>query len=227
MSKVSAWLWGMILIAIGMVLGINALGIAEIDIFFPGWWTLIIIIPCFIDLFSKNSDKTGDLIGIMIGGCLMLACWDLLDFGVIWKLIVPVALVMIGLSMIFKDAIKGKAMKEVKKLQGKSGEKEYWATFSGQNLDFEDEKFEGCKLEAVFGGIKCDLRKAKIEKDVVVKASAVFGGVKIYAPKNVKVKMVSTAIFGGADNHHEDPKDDAKHTLYIDANAMFGGVEVK
>lgn len=227
MSKVGAYIGGLILIALGVILGINALGIAEIDIFFPGWWTLIIIVPCFIDLFNKNNDKTGDLVGILIGVCLMLACLNIVDFGMIWKLVVPVALVAIGLSIIFKDAFKGKVMKEVKKLQDKSGDKEYWATFSGQNLNFADEKFEGCRLEAVFGGIKCDLRKAKIEKDVLVKASAVFGGVTIYAPKDVKVKVVSTSIFGGTNDRHEKMDETAKHTLYIDATCIFGGVEVK
>ena len=48
------------------VLGINALSIAYIDIFFDGWWTLFIIIPCFIGLFN-DRDRTGNLIGLVVG----------------------------------------------------------------------------------------------------------------------------------------------------------------
>ena len=54
-------LWGIVLIAIGIVLGLNALDITNIDLFFDGWWTLFIIIPCFIDLF-KDKDKTGNIV---------------------------------------------------------------------------------------------------------------------------------------------------------------------
>lgn len=227
MNKATNWLWGVVLIAIGVILGISALGIVEINLFFPGWWTLFIIVPCFISLFGKDDDKTGDLIGILIGVCLLLACQGVIRFDLLWKLIVPVALVIIGLSMIFKDALKGKVLKEVKKVQGKSGEKEYWATFSGQNLNFVGEKFEGCRLEAVFGSIKCDLREAKIENDTLMKACAVFGGVTIYVPKDVKVKVVSSSIFGGTSDKHKEADEKAEKTLYIDTTSVFGGVEIK
>lgn len=227
MNKATNWLWGLALVLLGVILGVNALGIAEVNLFFPGWWTLFIIVPCFISLFGKDDDKTGDLIGILIGVCLLLACQGVIRFDLLWKLVAPAVLVIVGLSMIFKDALKGKVLKEVKKVQGKSGEKEYWATFGSQKLDFKGEKFEGGRLEAVFGGIKCDLREAKLEEKTYLKASAIFGGVTIYAPEDVEVKVVSTSIFGGTSNTHKDEKAEPKKTLYVDATAVFGGVEVK
>ena len=48
-------IWGIIFIIIGLVLGVNALGIAKIDIFFDGWWTLFIIIPCLVGLFKEQE----------------------------------------------------------------------------------------------------------------------------------------------------------------------------
>ena len=48
-------LWGIVLIIIGLIVGGNALGITNIDIFFDGWWTLFIIIPCFIGLFKERE----------------------------------------------------------------------------------------------------------------------------------------------------------------------------
>lgn len=227
MNKATSWLWGVVLVALGVILGISALGVVEINLFFPGWWTLFIIVPCFISLFGKDKDKTGDLIGILIGVSLLLACQGVIRFDLLWKLVVPVVLVVIGLSMIFKDALKGKVLKEVKKAHEGSDEKEYWSTFSGLNLNFAGEKFEGCRLEAVFGGIKCDLREAKLEKETLVKASAVFGGVEIYVPEDVKVKIASTSIFGGVSDKRKHINDDAEKTLYVDAAGVFGGVEIK
>lgn len=228
MKKTTSILWGCVLVALGVILGINALGIAQINIFFPGWWTLFIIVPCVISLFGNDTDKTGDLIGILIGVCLLLACQGVIAFSVLWKLLVPAILIIIGLSIIFKDAISGKVKKEVKKLRGKTSDKEYWATFSGQNIDFTKEKFEGCRLEAVFGGIKCDLREAKIEDDVLIRASAIFGGVTIYAPEDVNVQVISSAMFGGTTNKHSKRvQDEAKKTVFVEATSIFGGVEVK
>ena len=36
MNKISNWLWGIVLIVVGVVLGLNALNITKIDIFFDG-----------------------------------------------------------------------------------------------------------------------------------------------------------------------------------------------
>ena len=93
-------LWGIALIVLGLIIGGNALGITNINIFFDGWWTLFIISPCFIGLF-KEREKTGNIIGLLIGVALLLCCLDILDFDLIWKLALPAILIIIGLSCIF------------------------------------------------------------------------------------------------------------------------------
>ena len=55
MKRVNQVLWGIILIGVGLLLGLNAFGITNIDIFFDGWWTLFIIIPCGMGLISGND----------------------------------------------------------------------------------------------------------------------------------------------------------------------------
>ena len=94
MKKISNLLWGLVFIIVGVIFGLNALEITDINILFDGWWTLFIIIPCFISLFSEE-DKTGNLIGLVIGVCLLLGCQDILEFTLIWKLLVPFVFVMI------------------------------------------------------------------------------------------------------------------------------------
>ncbi len=227
MKKFGNALWGIVLIIIGLIIGGNALGITNINIFFDGWWTLFIIVPCFIGLFKEN-EKTGNLIGLLIGVALLLGCQNILDFDLIWKLAFPTILVIIGLSIVFKDTLGGKVSSEIKKLNEKrDGENIYCATFAGQNINFDGEKFTGADLTAVFGGVKCDLRKAIIDSDVVINASSTFGGIEIYVPSNVKVKTKSTSIFGGIENKANTEENENSHTIYINGTALFGGVEIK
>ena len=225
MYKVSNLLWGLVLIGIGVIFGLNALNIADINIFFDGWWTLFIIVPCFIDLF-KDNDKTGDLIGLIIGVGLLLGCQDLLDFELVWKLMVPFILVVVGLSIIFKETINSKVKKEIKKLN-KGNQKDYYATFSGQTVNFDKEEFTGCGLNAIFGGVKCDLREAIIKEDVVIDASAIFGGITILVPNDVNVKVTSIPIFGGVSDERKSRTKDADKTIYVNATCMFGGIDIK
>lgn len=228
MKKFGNVLWGVVLIVIGLIIGGNALGITDINIFFKGWWTLFIIIPCFIGIF-REREKIGNIIGLLIGIALLLCCQGILKFDIVWKLAFPTVLIIIGLSIIFKDTFDHKVSEQIKKLnKNKTKDGGYCATFSGQNLDFSGEKFTGTDLTAVFGGVKCDLRKTIIENDIVINTTNIFGGTEIYVPENVKVKIKSSSIFGGVDEKIKNKVDNAEaHIIYINANCIFGGVDIK
>lgn len=227
MKKFGNVLWGIVLILIGLILGGNSLGITNINVFFDGWWTLFIIVPCFVGLFNDN-EKTGSLIGILIGIALLLACQNIIDFNMIWKLAFPTILIVMGVSIVINNFRDGKVSAEIKKLNAKgSGENSYCATFAGQQVKFDRELFTGANLTAVFGGIECDLRNAIIESDVVINANATFGGIDIFVPANVTVKTKSTSIFGGVENKANISEKENTHTIYINGTALFGGVEIK
>ena len=226
MKKTTSIIWGIVLVAIGLILGANSLGITKINIFFEGWWTLFIIIPCFIGLFN-DDDKTGSLIGLLIGIVLLLACQNVIQFELVWKLIWPAILVIIGLSIIFKDVFKGKVSDEIKKINAtQTKENTITATFSGQNLRC-DEEFKGAELTAVFGGIEYDLRNAIFTQDCVINTSSIFGGIDIFVPEDVKIKIRSTSIFGGVSNKKKNQEQSDSHTIYINATCLFGGVDIK
>lgn len=210
-------LWGLLLIIIGIIFGLNALDITSINIFFEGWWTLFIIIPCFMGLFN-DKDKKDNIIGLIIGIFLLLASQDIISFEYVLKLILPIILVVIGISIIFKDKIK----KEFKKIKV-SNDKEYCATFSNQTLDLED--FKGCDISAIFGSIKCNLKDASIKDKSVINASSIFGSITINVPSDINVKVMSTPIFGTVENKIKNKE--ATKTIYVNATCLFGGITIK
>lgn len=228
MKNLTSVIWGLVFIIVGVIFGLNTLNITDINIFFDGWWTLFIIIPCFINLF-KEGDKKGNIIGLLIGVLLLLASLNVINFEIVWKLLVPGILIIIGLSMVFENSLKTKFNDEIRKInQSKNKENEYCATFGEQKINFDDEKFEGTNISAVFGSIKCDLRKAEIKKDVVINASAIFGGIEILVSNNVKVKVKSSSMFGGASEKKRNVNEDKNTpTIYVNATCLFGGVEIK
>ena len=63
--------------------------------------------------------------------------------------------------------------------------------------------------------------------NIVINASTTFGGIEIYVPSNVKIKIKSIPIFGGVDNKANTKTDENSHTIYINSTAVFGGVEIK
>ena len=227
MKRSNQIIWGIVLVLIGLLLGLNAMGITHINLFFDGWWTLFIIVPCAVGLFS-GKDVTGNIIGIGIGAFLLLCCQDILDFGMLWKLVFPAIIVLFGVKMIFGNRFERASSQVIKRLQANNGQVPFGtAVFSGEKMTFSGEEFHGAELNAVFGGVECDLRNAIIGQDCVIQASAIFGGIDIYVPTNVNIKVSSNSIFGGVSNKTVNFHNDLAPTIYIKCNCMFGGVDIK
>ena len=59
MKRIDHVLWGLVLIVLGLIFGVNALGFAHIDVFLTVGGLFFIIVPCFIGMFHKE-DRTGE-----------------------------------------------------------------------------------------------------------------------------------------------------------------------
>lgn len=228
MKNLTSIIWGFVLVALGVILGGKAMGWFNFDVFFDGWWTLFIIVPCAIGFIAKPGERIGHLIGLTVGVFLLLGCLDVVAFDTLWKLVFPAIVILIGLTMIFKNVFAHKFNEATAKLNEKiNKDDEIGAVFAGQDINMNGEEFNGKNLSAVFGGVKLDLRKAKIKEDAVINATAIFGGVEILVPDDVAVVTKSNSIFGGVSNKtNNNPKDGAP-TIYVNGAGIFGGVEIK
>lgn len=229
MKMVSNYIWGLFLILVGIILGLNSFGVTNINLFFDGWWTVFIIVPSLNGLI-KGEDRTGALIGLIIGVFLLLSCQDVLDFKLFVKLFIPAILIIIGLSIFFKDKVKDVAAKKMGKINAKEIDMEhtYTSTFSEEKINLDNEKLESCAINSIFGSVSLDLRNAIIDEDVVINNYVVFGGVTIKVPKDVNIVVKTTSIFGGVDNKtgRNKSKENIK-TIYIKGTILFGGIDIK
>lgn len=244
MKKINRALWGLVLVAIGVIWALKATGVVGSEIFFPGWWTLLIIVPSVIGLITEDN-KGGSVFGLLLGVALLLASLDVIDFAMIWKLVLPTLLVLAGLAMICRTAFNSDKARLVHeehqqaraakikegKVVSENDYREYWSTFSTVREEMSGKEFADCRVEAVFGSLILDLTDAKMPAESVVKVSAIFGQAKIIVPEGVAVEVSPSSVFGSVDNKRKQAgKPEGKKatkTLYVDATAVFGGVEVK
>lgn len=229
MNKLRAIIWGLAIITLGVIFGGNALGLFNIDFFFDGWWTLFIIVPSAISLITEKG-KLASLVVLAAGIYLLLAAQNVFTYEAAWKVIVATILIVAGLAIIFKGFCRGNNDKEVeKKVEDLKDEKvmdSQTAIFSGSDRVYNGEVFSGSNLVAVFGGVELNLINAKFEKDTVIKAFCLFGGIDIKVPEDVQVKIKSGFVFGGASDDRKGDIGKGKYTIYLDANGGFGGISV-
>lgn len=230
-NKVGSIIIGILFVVMGICFFGNAFFDWHFNIFFDGWWTLFIIIPCAITLI-RHGFRSGALIGLGVGAVLFLAAQDLFDDRRIWMALVPVVLIGIGVTIIFGG--KGEKRSETlsrgftKSPEMANGAKaDITAVFSSAERSFGGMDFYGAEVAAVFGGATLDLRGAVISGDCMIEAAAIFGGVDIYLPENINIRVNSTPIFGGISNKANTPDVAGAPTLFIEATAVFGGVDLK
>lgn len=222
MSKI---LWGVVLITAGLMLAVNALGFAHIDIFFDGWWTLFIIVPAVIGLIG-GEDKYGSLIWLIIGVALLLAAQGFISIGLIMKLIIPFIVIMIGISVLQKGLF-GEKVKE--KVEIKDAEDlESIAVVMADDHKVIKGKFKGAIVDTVFGHSTIDLREVKIEDTASLKISSIFSKTDIILPEGVTLKMNSTRVFGSVSEIVKENKTTKKEKIiYVEAVAVFGGISLQ
>ena len=229
MNKLRSIIWGIAIIALGVIFGGNALGLFSLNIFFEGWWTLFIVVPSAISLITEK-EKLSSLAFLMIGVILLLAAQDVFSFEIAWKVILAAVFIIVGIGIIFRSIVRGNNDKEVeKKIREHKDDKAMdaqMAIFSGSDRVYNDEVFSGANLVAVFGGVDLDLRNAKFTKDTVIKAFCLFGGIDIKVPEDVQVKIKSGFIFGGASDDRKGETGKGKCTIYLDAAGGFGGISI-
>ena len=99
MNNKSNILWGLFLICLGIGFAGNVFHIWHFRIFFRGFWTLLLIIPCAISI-SQKGPKTTSVLGLTIGILLLLSRQGILKRDIVGELIFPLILVVIGIGII-------------------------------------------------------------------------------------------------------------------------------
>lgn len=92
---------GILFILLGIALAGKALGLFNFNIFFNGWWTMFIIIPCALGL-SDRGHRTSSMIGLGVGILLLLSSQGVLAWYMFGRILVAFLFIVIGCSIMFR-----------------------------------------------------------------------------------------------------------------------------
>ncbi len=152
---------GILVIALGVFFGGQAFGLwPEYTVSFNGWWTMFIIVPCVISIINSGFNLF-NTIGAGIGVLLLLAAQDVLHDDLGYKLMIRYAIVIFGLSLLFRKPIRFRKESNNGIFAGNQGEN-YFAVFGGNTPQFDGIDFRGANAYAIFGGIDLKLQNAII-----------------------------------------------------------------
>lgn len=214
----SRYLVGVLFIAIGIGVFLDAVNVLDFWGVFASWWPLIFVFIGIVQLTNKGSSKIAAIIFIVIG--LFLLTNELLDVSLM-SFLLPIILILIGVSF-FTNRSKVPTLSEDALYTT--------AIFTGAKVRSETNHFEGGTATAIFGGAEIDLRQVTVAKEgAVVHLTALFGGIELYVPENVRIQITGTPIFGAWEDktHLPASKNPDDPLLQINCTAVFGGIDIK
>ncbi|PKL91995.1 MAG: hypothetical protein CVV21_04420 [Candidatus Goldiibacteriota bacterium HGW-Goldbacteria-1] len=161
---------------------------------------------------------------ILIGISIMLKA-----FGIIlplFRILFAAFVIFVGISILFPGVFKKccgisqtgrETMFSESTIEGNNISGEYSTIFGASNIDLTKVEPGGARIElnAVFGGVKVKIDKAKPYK---IKGNAAFGGVML--PNG------NTAAFGTT-IYVTDSYKEGSPAIEVEANAVFGGIEIR
>lgn len=227
-DNMKRYLWGLVFIGLAVLLILDAFEILHFNLFFRGWWTFFIMIPCFIGIIT-DEHKKGSIIGFAIGLALFLSYQDIIKERVLGKLLIPVILLIIGVSIIWPSKSKKKIINiKINNKNYAESDLEFNTFFSNRKVNFDNQEFKGAEVEVAFGSVIIDLEEAIINQDAILDCDVAFGSVTIKVPQNINVVVESEVVCGKLNDKRPQRLETTNYekTLYIDGDCAFGSINL-
>ncbi|WP_024288546.1 LiaI-LiaF-like domain-containing protein [Cellulomonas sp. KRMCY2] len=209
---------GILIVAVGVAALLGALDIVDVSLgeILGTWWPMAIIVVGFTSLLGTPRAWIGPVGVIAVGTFLMLSNLGLVEVDV-WELLWPVAIILVGLSLITRFGSHGTDEQMI------NSAVMWW----GSERRTTSQDFRGGSLSAIMGGIDVDLRQADIVEHAEVSVFVFWGGVEIKVPPTWRVQAGGLPVLGGWEDKTVVPADPNAPVLVVNITAIMGGVEVK
>lgn len=148
------------------------------------------------------------------------------------KYIIPLLIIIVGLKLVFGHTrVKRDGCEDFKAVdtsQMKEGDIVHaTVAFSGSRYNMNDQLFNGAKIDVFCGGVTLDLYGAEIADKCMIEVHTLMGGVEIRVPSNIRFIVSSNCLLGGVNNKYHPSTDSFTKTIYLKAECLLGGVEIR
>lgn len=196
-------------------------------------WKVLLICIGLVHLVKHDFKRFGGYVMILIGGVFLIN--DITDIHISTKFLWPVLIILLGISILYKNLI-GKSKKKGSTVfldeETEISDEEFLesnAVFGGLNKSIVSKDFKGAKVNSYFGGTELNLTKADIVSTATIETNTIFGGTTIIVPSGWEVRSEITTIFGGVEDKRPvvDIETETGKVLILRGNCVFGGIDIQ
>ena len=247
-AKKSSIIWGLLILTAGLLLLAFNMGFLPMEykrVVFS--WQMIPIVIGFGMLSSRHKWIAG-LAFILVGIFFLLPKLNIERLDFITQNGWALGLVLVGIFILFRTIFAkqlshrnpgmihthmewhNKHDSYNRRNNNEQGYIDRDCVFGGGKEHVNIKEFKGGDINCVFGGIELDLTDSELAEGVhTLEINSVFGGCVLYLPIEWNIEMRPNHVFGQFVDNRPKPsfEIDEKRKLIIEANAVFGGGEIK
>lgn len=234
-------IWGIALILFGIFIAGRSVGLFSFSFFFRGWWTLFIIIPCFLGLVNNpKQNRNSNFIGLGVGILLLLASNRLFPWKLIFPLVCAGWFISMGLRFLKSDKNSGKESRtqyytgedwEQQTTSDPYGDQGYREEFqTGQQADtsWQQESYQNAQQESFqerqYRNTGYEGASQNNHSDGRFAGSAILSGKTVRFDNQLVTSGIFSCVLGGMvlDLRNAVIRDSA----VIDVKVLMGGIDV-
>jgi predicted membrane protein len=220
--------FGAIVVAIGVLLLLDNLGIFRFHDVWQYWPVLLVAygVSRIVDARTPSGYVWGGVLAL-IGAFLLLDTLDIIvfNFAVVW----PLLLIAFGISVLVRALERNRFQAGMP--LSTSPVVGTHAIFGESKSGSETQDFHGGEATAVFGAARFDLRNASMTVDEArIDVNVVFGEVEVRVPETWTVINRAGVVFAGVNDKTIHPKLDPNiktPRLVITGAVIFGGITLR
>lgn len=221
---------GLFIIAFGVVILLQVLGIVYFPDLTDKWWVLFIIVPGVAGIASSGFHFWNVFL-VFLGAWLLVEdqSWFKTMVGEKgWPIFLGVSIIVFGVWVVLGGHHHIPRFEHSNENHNEDSNNfpEYTSVFSEVRYVNRSKSFRGGKASSVFGSITVDLRDINITSNAVFEVAGVFGGIELIVPRSVPIKVNVVPVFGAISNTASVMPMNGQPYLEIKGAAVFGTVKI-
>lgn len=228
MNRGGKWLLGLFVILLGVGVVVSSVG--NIPVFFPGWWTLFLIVPAVAGMINDRRISYWNG-GLFLAGAVLLlsklqAAYHFLGNFNLWTVVWGLIIIYVGIGVMFGFGNKTKIV--VRSEETDDGDTfDYEVTFGEMRRKNTSRSLNGGEIKASFGKCTVDLSEAECTHPIIITVEASFSEVDVIAPRHNRLSVKQETAAGSVNCTAPRELDVSLAEVTFDCKASFGAVNIR